>query len=173
MEMNKRFTKQCTCVNCGCTFEMLVSKNYRTRDYCSPTCRKEGLRAKYPQGTGASRAWSKEEEELLRNLHVNLHVEQIVGIWNKVKPVDAPERGRSAIRIKFKRLGISCKADFAWTATELARRLEICCDRVQKWIDNGRIETDNYGYVVILFIIALPLILINQHYLYISKRNQS
>jgi hypothetical protein len=146
--MNNNYLKQCTCINCKCVFEIPVKKNrnYRSRDYCSLECRKEGLRVKYPTGTRMSRAWSPEEDELLRGMLTKVHAKQLVKIWNNIKPDKAPERGTSAIFIRIKRLGLSRRCDSVWTSYDLGRKLGICVDRVQKWVDRAWLSTDNYGY---------------------------
>jgi hypothetical protein len=115
------------CPRCGKAFTHPRNK------YCSVRCGK---------AAGATAAWglhfwSDAEEEVVERLAETMPLAELTRHYNTfyAKPKGWPERGREAIRLRLKRLGISRKCSLDnFTLYELARQLDCSRDRVESWI---------------------------------------
>lgn len=127
------------CPHCEKHFELVTKNGIYQRIHCSRSC---AAKSTLSSRVGAQE-WKKEEDVFLLSLVGKYQRLQIIEMWNDIATENGwPTRTEESVKIHYDRLcqkfKISRKSPTDnWTLRELARRLDIPPDRVERWIELG------------------------------------
>ena len=119
------------CDRCGKEFEQ---PRYRTRKFCDRKC----------SANARDNVWLNEEISQLKSMIGHKPLQMILEEWGAIALKNGwPKRTDTSIKVKFKRLDVEYKSFKSsydnWSIFDLAKKLDVPHDRIQKWEELGLI----------------------------------